>query len=73
MILRLSRTLCGCFLLVCFLVGAQAYAQLITADILGTVTDSAGAVVGLDIDHASRLDLATLETVSLPVTATKAA
>jgi hypothetical protein len=45
MILRLSRTLCSCFLLVCFLVGAQAYAQLITADILGTVTDSAGAVV----------------------------
>jgi uncharacterized protein YuzE len=35
--------------------------------------DSSGAVVGLDIDHASRLDLTTLETVALPVTATRAA
>ena len=32
-----------------------------------------GAVVGLDIDRASRLDLDTLETVALPVTATRAA
>ena len=35
--------------------------------------DASGAVVGLDIDHASRLDLTTLETVALPVTATRAA
>jgi uncharacterized protein YuzE len=35
--------------------------------------DAAGDVVGLDIDHASRLDLGTLETVALPVTATRAA
>jgi uncharacterized protein YuzE len=36
--------------------------------------DSAGEVVGFDIDHASRrLDLTTLETVSLPVRATRAA
>lgn len=35
--------------------------------------DAAGAVVGLDIDHASRLDLGTLETVALPVKATRAA
>jgi uncharacterized protein YuzE len=32
-----------------------------------------GAVVGLDIDHASRLDLDTLETVALPVARTRAA
>src|ERR1700722_18276917 len=41
---RLSRTLCGCFLFLCFF-GAQAFAQLITADILGTVTDAAGALL----------------------------
>ena len=36
--------------------------------------DEAGTVVGLDIDHASRkLDLATLETVALPLTTTRAA
>jgi uncharacterized protein YuzE len=36
--------------------------------------DASGAVVGLDIDHASdNLDLTTLETVSLPVGATRAA
>jgi uncharacterized protein YuzE len=36
--------------------------------------DAAGVVVGLDIDGAStRLDLATLETVGLPVKATRAA
>lgn len=36
--------------------------------------DTAGDVVGLDIDHASRrLDLTTLETVALPVKSTKAA
>ncbi|MGI8840384.1 MAG: hypothetical protein ACR2F8_06345 [Caulobacteraceae bacterium] len=33
----------------------------------------AGAVVGLDIDHASRLDLAALETVALPIKAPRAA
>ncbi len=36
--------------------------------------DADGAVVGLDIDHAStRLDLATLETVALPLTNLRAA
>jgi uncharacterized protein YuzE len=35
--------------------------------------DDAGAVVGFDIDNASRLDLGTLETVALPVKATSAA
>jgi uncharacterized protein YuzE len=36
--------------------------------------DTAGDVVGLDIDHASRrLDLTTLETIALPVKSTKAA
>lgn len=35
--------------------------------------DDAGAVVGLDIDNASRFDLGTLETVALPVKATRAA
>lgn len=36
--------------------------------------DADGAVVGLDIDHASRnLDLSTLETIALPLTNLKAA
>lgn len=35
--------------------------------------DAEGGVVGLDIDHASRLDLSTLETTALPVAATRAA
>lgn len=35
--------------------------------------DADGAVVGLDLDHASRLDLHTLETVALPVQVTRAA
>ena len=36
--------------------------------------DDSGAVIGLDIDGASRrLDLGTLETVALPFTATRAA
>lgn len=35
--------------------------------------DADGAVVGLDIDGASRLDLHTLETVALPVQFTRAA
>lgn len=36
--------------------------------------DSSGSVVGIDIDHASqKLDLKSLETVSLPVVSTKAA
>jgi hypothetical protein len=29
--------------------------------------------LGLDIDHASRLDLTTLETIALPITTTRAA
>ena len=43
------------------------------ADGLNVGFDAWGAVVGLDIDHASRLDLTTLETVALPVMATRAA
>lgn len=35
--------------------------------------DAEGAVVGFDIDGASRLDLHTLETVALPVQVTRAA
>lgn len=36
--------------------------------------DVDGAVVGLDIDHAShKLDLTTLETIDLPLTSLKAA
>jgi uncharacterized protein YuzE len=36
--------------------------------------DAAGAVIGLDIDRASQtLDLTTLETVALPLSATRAA
>jgi uncharacterized protein YuzE len=36
--------------------------------------DAAGAVVGFDIDHASKhLDLSTLETVALPLRSTKIA
>ena len=36
--------------------------------------DAHGGVVGFDIDHASqKLELSTLETVALPVKATKAA
>ena len=31
--------------------------------------DASGVVVGLDIDHASALDLTTLETIALPVKA----
>lgn len=39
------------------------------ADGLNVDLDEAGQVVGFDIDHASaRFDLATLETISLPVT-----
>jgi uncharacterized protein YuzE len=44
------------------------------ADGLNVDLDTAGEVVGLDIDHASRrLDLTTLETIALPVKSTKAA
>jgi uncharacterized protein YuzE len=44
------------------------------ADGLNVDIDAAGNVVGFDIDHASlRLDLSTLETVALPVKATRAA
>ena len=44
------------------------------ADGLIAGLDAEGSVVGLDIDGAStRLDLTTLETVSLPFTATRAA
>lgn len=35
--------------------------------------DAGGAVVGLDIDHASRLDLSSLETIALPFGSLKAA
>jgi len=43
--LRSLRTLSGCALLVLLLSGVRVFAQLITADLLGTVTDSAGAVI----------------------------
>jgi uncharacterized protein YuzE len=44
------------------------------ADGLNVDLDTAGEVVGFDIDHASRrLDLTTLETIALPVKSTKAA
>ena len=45
MMLRSLRTLSGCFLFVLLLSGVRGFAQLITGDILGTVTDSAGAVI----------------------------
>ena len=37
------------------------------ADGVNADFDGAGDVVGLDIDRATRLDLSTLETVSLPL------
>ena len=44
------------------------------ADGLNVDFDADGAVVGLDIDHAStKLDLATLETMALPFTSLRAA
>lgn len=43
------------------------------SDGLNVDLDVNGAVVGFDIDHASRLDLQTLETVALPVKITWAA
>jgi len=44
------------------------------ADGLNVDLSAAGEVVGFDIDHASRrLDLTTLETVSLPLKSTHAA
>jgi uncharacterized protein YuzE len=43
------------------------------ADGLNVDLDAAGEVVGFDIDNASRrLDLTTLETIALPVKATRA-
>ena len=35
--------------------------------------DARGEVVGFDIDHASRLDLSTLETTALPLKSTRVA
>jgi len=50
-------------------VETREIAEGVTADL-----DAAGTVVGLDIDGAARrLDLDTLETVALPVGATRAA
>lgn len=43
------------------------------ADGLNVDLDADGAVVGFDIDSASRMDLNTLETVALPVQVTRAA
>jgi uncharacterized protein YuzE len=44
------------------------------ADGLNADIDATGNVIGLDIDQASqRLDLATLETIALPLTTTRAA
>lgn len=48
-----------------------------TREVVGGVVadiDAKGGVVGFDIDNASqKLDLTTLETIALPVSATKAA
>ena len=41
-------------------------------DGLNVDLDANGSVVGFDIDHASRLDLNTLETTALPLRATRA-
>ena len=50
-------------------VEVREIAEGLNADI-----DSEGHVIGLDIDHASKLlDLSTLETVALPVISMKAA
>ena len=44
------------------------------ADGLNADFDASGAVVGIDIDHASdKLDLSTLETIALPVKLLRAA
>jgi uncharacterized protein YuzE len=43
------------------------------ADGLNVDLDASGAVVGFDIDGASRMDLSTLETVALPVDVTRSA
>lgn len=43
------------------------------ADGLVADLDGEGAVVGLDIEGASRFDLSTLETVALPLSSSKAA
>jgi len=44
------------------------------ADGVNADLDADGSLVGIDIDHASRkLDLATLETVALPLTSLRAA
>jgi len=44
------------------------------AEGLNADLDADGAVVGLDIDHAStKLDLTTLETIALPLASLKAA
>ena len=51
--------------------GAELHEQV---DGLNVDIDASGNVVGCDIDHASqRLDLSTLETIALPVKATRAA
>ena len=53
--------------------GAGAEVREIT-DGLNADIDATGNVIGLDIDQASqRLDLATLETIALPLTTTRAA
>jgi uncharacterized protein YuzE len=52
-------------------IGLKAGAGVETREIVSGLNadlDASGAVVGLDIDHASRtLDLTSLETVALPV------
>ncbi len=42
-------------------------------DGLNVDLDADGAVVGFDIDHASRLDLSTIETVARSIKTTRAA
>ena len=52
---------------------ASAETREVAAEILVDL-EAAGAVVGFDIDHASKhLDLSTLETVALPLRSTKIA
>ena len=43
------------------------------ADGLNVDLDADGVVVGFDVDHASRLDLQTLETIALPTSTVRAA
>jgi hypothetical protein len=45
MVRRISNTLAICCFTMCFVLGGRATAQVTTADMVGTVTDSSGAIV----------------------------